>query len=303
MKLHPKRALSLMSTFAALLLALVATGHRSNAQDSARPAPKGAEDSSRLAAKEDAQARRLEEMRQTARQFQAASIQGGTRTPVALVRDALHRWNDPTREFSDGTLWVWRSTGRPIAALAIELYPEKWALEFVSLSNELVEAADDQVRWTPRTAGVTFREIPDAPAPAAGEAERLRQMRDLLKRFSAREFWDVTSQHYALRLLAHPIDRYADADAGLVDGAIFMFANGTNPEVLLLIEARRQGNGPMSWSYAAAPLTTAAPTLRLDRTDVWTSANKYGHLTNGTYFFVKRARKPSISSPVSKPAQ
>lgn len=35
--------------------------------------------------------------------------------------------------------------------------------------------------------GLEFHEIPDAPVPAAGEAERLRQIRDLIKRFSASE--------------------------------------------------------------------------------------------------------------------
>jgi len=181
--------------------------------------------------------------------------------------------------------------------------PETWSFEFVSLSTGPVEAVDDRLRWTPRKAGVVFRDVPDAPVPATGEAERLRQMKDLLKRFSADEFWNVTAQAYTLRLLSHPIDRYADPASGLVDGAIFIYANGTNPEVLLLIEARRGAGGATSWSYAAAPLTTAAPTLRLDRKDVWTSPNKYGYLSNESYFFLERARNPNAPSPVAKPAQ
>ena len=49
---------------------------------------------------------------------------------------------------------------------------------------------------------------------------------------------------------------------------------GTNPEVLLAIDARRRGAGSPTWSYAAAPLTRAAPTIRLDRQDVWTHPTK-----------------------------
>ena len=51
----------------------------------------------------------------------------------------------PTRENSDGALWAWRSTGRPIAIMAIELYPHDrafgtvWALEFTSLSTGAIE--------------------------------------------------------------------------------------------------------------------------------------------------------------------
>jgi hypothetical protein len=48
-----------------------------------------------------------------------------------------------------------------------------------------------------------------------------------------------------------------------MDGAVFIYVNGTNPEVLLLIEARRRG-GLLNWSYAAAPLARASVTLSLD---------------------------------------
>ncbi len=267
-------------------------------------------------AKEDARAARLAEMKQIAGSFQAVAIDGNSRTPAALAREPLYRWTDPTRENSDGTLWAWRSSGRPIAVLAVELYPQNqafgavWAMEFTSLSTGPIEVeggehfdrtysdlspprADGTLRWAPVKGGITFRELPDAPAPAAGEAERLRQMRDLAKRFSAREFYNINSQNYTLRLVAHPIDRYTDAASGLVDGAIFAFANGTNPEVLLAIEARRQGKGSPTWSYAAAPLTRAEPTLRLGKQDVWTHPVKAVPTPEDTYFLARKPQAPS----------
>jgi hypothetical protein len=257
---------------AVLLIALGAAEPRSSGQSPARPAAKG-----------DDRAGRLAEMKQLAGSFQAASIHGSTRTPIPLAPEPLYRWTDPTRENNDGALWIWRSTGRPIAVVAIELYPQNpafgtvWALEFTSLSTGPLEVAggehfdkfyadmfppraDGTLRWAPVEAGIAFREVPDAPAPATTEAGRLRQMRELAKRFSAREFYQTKSQDYTLRLIPHPIDRYADAAAGLVDGVIFAFANGTNPEVFLLIEARRQGTSSPTWSYAAAPLARAKVT-------------------------------------------
>ncbi len=257
-------------------------------------------------AKESTRSKIFEEMRLTVASFKCSAVTGDTRTAVPLVREPLHRWTDPTRDKDDGALWAWRSSGRPIAVMAIEWHsikPESWSFEFVSLSLEPAEASDGRLRWTPRKAGVTFREIPDAPPPAAREAERLRQMRQLLNRFSASEFWDVTKQDYVLRLLPHPIDRYTDPASGVIDGAIFNFANGTNPEVLVLIEARRGPGGATIWSYAAAPLTTAAPTLRLDQKDVWTSPNKYGYLSNETYFFGETARNSNIPPSPTEPAQ
>jgi hypothetical protein len=295
-------------TFAFMALALTPGGPERSAiaQDSAAPAAK----------KEDDRAVRLDEMKQIAGSFQAATIEGKTRARAAQVPEPLHRWTDPTRRNSDGALWAWRSSGRPIAIISIELYPQTkdfgtvWALEFTSLSTgpivveggehfdtfyvDLPPPRDDgRLRWAPARGGVAFREIPDAPAPAKTEAERLRQMRDLLKRFSAREFYNIKSQDYELRLLAHPIDRYADAPSGLMDGAIFIYANGTNPEALLLLEARRQGEGSPTWSYAAAPLTRAEPTLRLDRQEVWTHPFKDVPSTDDTYFLARRRRDPS----------
>src|SRR6516225_2625736 len=46
------------------------------------------------------------------------------------------------------------------------------------------------------------------------------------------------------RLLADPVHRYADPTMGLCDGGFFLFAFGGYPDVVLLVEARRQGSSP-----------------------------------------------------------
>ncbi len=226
-------------------------------------------------------------MTQIAHGFEFVTVDGATRTPAKLVPDPLRRWTDPTRPFSGGALWVCKSGRRPVAIMGIELYAA-WSLEFVSLSTGLVEAQDGQLQWRPRKAGVEFREISRSPAPADDQLKRLRQMKDIVRRISASEFYE--NQTYALRLLAHPIDRYADPGAGVVDGAIFVYANGTNPEVLLLVKARRQDKGSSAWSFAAAPLTRAQPTLKLDGKDFWSSPTKEDTTSIDTYFDVLRGR-------------
>jgi len=285
MKRHPARARSLSITFVALLIAFGASQQEARAQDSAVPAKK-----------DDESAIRLEEMTQIAHGFEFVTVDGATRTPAKPMPDPLHRWTDPTRPFSGGALWLWKSGGRPAAILGIELYAA-WSLEFVSLSTGLVEAQDGQLRWKPRKAGVEFREIAGAPAPADDQPKRLRQIKDIVKRISASEFYE--NQTYALRLLAHPIDRYADPAAGVVDGAIFIYANGTNPEVLLLVEARRQDKGAPAWSFAAAPLTRAQPTLKLDGKDIWSSPTKEHTVPEDTYFDTLRGRGSRVRRSVS----
>jgi hypothetical protein len=291
----------LVRAFVAVLIALGAGAQQSHGQAPDLPA-----------AKKDDRATRLDEMHQIAGSFQAVVIDGGTRAPAAMAGDPQYRWNDPTREFSDGTLWFWKSSGRPIGVVAIELYPQNkafgivWALEFTSLSTGPIEVeggehfdmryvdlhpprADGRLRWAPVKGGIAVRDFPDAPAPANTEAERLRQMRDIVKRFSAREVFQ--SQEYRLRLISRPIDRYADAASGLVDGGIFLYANGTNPEVLLMIEARHRRDSPPSWSYAAAPLARAEIILRLDRHDVWTHKSKDVPSPEDIYFLARRPRR------------
>ena len=258
------RVLGLASVSAALIVGLGGDERRASGQD---PAPAGK--------KADERPARLAEMEFIAQAIRVVAIDDQEQqVPAVMAPKPLHRWTDPTREFSDGGLWVWRSSGRPVAVIGIELY-SYWSLEFVSLSTGRVKAEYGRVRWTPQKGGGDFKDVPDAPRPAETEAGRLRQMSELAKRFSAREVWvNATGQHYALRLLPRPIDRYADSGSGVADGGLFIFANGTNPEILLMVEARKRGEGPPKWMFAAMPLSHAEVSLALGKQDVWTSPSK-----------------------------
>ena len=64
-------------------------------------------------------------MKQIAGSFQAAGDRRRqTDSGIAQVSEPLYRWTDPTRRITKATgVWAWRSSGRPIAIMAIELYP------------------------------------------------------------------------------------------------------------------------------------------------------------------------------------
>jgi len=267
--------------------------------------------------KDIGRAARLDEMTRLIGDFRVVEIDGDARTPLGLRPGPLLRWNDPTRDFSDGALWAWGANGRPAALVSAELYPdekdtETWCFEFASLSTRpRVEAEggegftpdwayltpprpDGQIRWEPRTPGITFRAIPDAPAPARDEAGRLRQMKDLTRRFAAREeFFTAQSKSIALRLLPRPIDRYADPAAGLVDGALFAFANGTNPEVVLLIEAQGRPPDSAAWRFAAARLSLSGVALTLDGAEAWSVDHPDRIRPDATYCIFRKYRTPS----------
>ena len=71
-----------------------------------------------------------------------------------------------------------------------------------------------------------------------------------------------------LRLLPQPIHRYASQEEGLVDGALFVFAQGTDPETMLLFEARKNGEN-YEWQYACARVTWAPVNVVYQSKEVW----------------------------------
>jgi hypothetical protein len=270
-------------------------------------------------AKDDDRELRLSEMRLLAESLVASRDEGSRVTPLRLRGEPLHRWNDPTRSFSDGSFWAWGEPGRPAAIVAIELYPPSagtsnaaWSFEFVSLSTGTLQVkggegfdavttttglatSDGGIYWKPSQAGIAFQAIPTAPAPGRSAAVRMAQIKDLAKRFSSHEFYkpanSTAQQRIELRLMPRPIDRYSDPALGLWDGAILLFANGTNPEVMLLIEAHGTALAQASWHFAAARLSRAACVLNLDQREVWSVPYITHPASDATYVNARKLRK------------
>jgi hypothetical protein len=109
-------------------------------------------------------------------------------------------------------------------------------------------------------------EFKNAPSAADTADKRLLQMKTLVREFSISE--QYFDQQVALRLLPRPVYRYQDEDTGLIDGALFNFAHGTNPEILAVIECRKQAPGT-SWTYGFLPLAGAGVTAKLNGETVW----------------------------------
>ena len=122
---------------------------------------------------------------------------------------------------------------------------------FHSLSlGKLTAERDGAVVWTPARPGVELKPIPGAPAPADSAAGRLRQMRALAQEFTSRQTTRAGVDS-AMRLLAQPIYRYENTKGDLIDGGLFVFVQGTDPEIFLLIEARRTRDGAPEWRFGA----------------------------------------------------
>ena len=129
-----------------------------------------------------------------------------------------------------------------------------WAQEFSSLSPSplIARSADGRV-WNPSRGGVSLKPVPDAARPADTAERRLRQMRQLAEGFSAEHYYrgKIWNQ---LRLLTKAFARYGKPGSDVQDGALFCFAQGTDPEALLMLESRLGKDGP-EWQFAFAPMT------------------------------------------------
>ena len=92
-------------------------------------------------------------------------------------------------------------------------------------------------------------------------------MRDLAKEFTASET-DRDGVIRELRLLTQPLYRYQSTDSAVLDGALFTFAEGTDTEIIMLIEARQNGNG-FVWRYALARMNSVALRVLHNKREVW----------------------------------
>jgi hypothetical protein len=94
-------------------------------------------------------------------------------------------------------------------------------------------------------------------------------------------------ERYILRLMASPVYRYSDPDAGITDGAIFIFANGTNPDAVCMIECHDHGVSGAQWQYAFASLCASEASAQFNEQVVWTKSHTRRQRTPTPYTIVQ----------------
>lgn len=224
-------------------------------------------------AEDDAQAKqRLKWMQEAVGSLEPESSELKTKAALTFASKPLLRYSDPTRGgvdnkanvLLDAGVWRLGTEGRPTALVTVEIYRAHnrsriLAFEFLSLTEAkfALKHKTEKIRWDPAGSALALEKMPDAPKPAATAAVRLVQMRQLARRFAAKEVIDKES--IECRLLTQPINRYQSEVEKIVDGAIFVYANGTNPELGVVLESDGQ-----HWWYGTLRLTGAESSVTLD---------------------------------------
>jgi|GEM_PF-2656843 len=175
--------------------------------------------------------------------------------PVRRDPKPIFRFDDPARKFSDGSVWVWGTKGRPDAIVTIARNtPKYWLTEVTSLLDKPIKVQGSREMKEP----CQFKSIPGVDAPRKSEKLRKSQMKLLARSFRAYQMWDndgsTKLQRYELRI-STPTYEYKDESRGVLSGAVFLFNYGSNPELALIIEATKDGwrsaFGRMGWASAS----------------------------------------------------
>jgi hypothetical protein len=194
---------------------------------------------------------------------------------VPRIEAPLLFYSDPTRNNDRGSVWGWGPKGRPVALL--ELYQNtevrtRWALAICNTSGGKLRARREGAPWWLENDSATeLKDVPGAAAPAAEAAVRQRQLKLLAQKFTGHQFWDPDNTRYDLRLLKRPLHTYKDEAGGILEGGLFTLANGTNPEIVLFIEAREDPKNKEKsvWQYAVGRLAHAELHLEYDGKEVF----------------------------------
>ena len=223
-------------------------------------------------------------------------VESAPKKALAFKKEPIFEWSNPVRSgVQQGVVFLWLRDGRPAALGSIFSQPatqfpgRRVMHEFHALDPEkLVVTRPKEAlnEWKPE-AGLERQELPEAVAPADTAAARLVQMRRLAQEFTGHET-DKDGKRWDLRLLPAPLYRYPTAKTGVIDGALFTLVStaGTDPEVLLLIEAKEE-KGKTRWAYACGRFSDRNLYVQRKDRDIWSSilSDTNSHLHNAQHTY------------------
>ncbi|MDA1055423.1 MAG: hypothetical protein O3C40_33915 [Planctomycetota bacterium] len=210
-------------------------------------------------------------------------VSDGPPRKLAFHSASILRWSNPAAGELYGNVFVWTHEGRPevIGSLYQWYSPHTHgAHEFHSLATtSLSGARDEKVVWKSDQPGVQLRRLPEQQAVADTPPARLRQMREAARQFTIVKT-DREEVSQEMRLLPQPVYRYPKDGSLVLDGGVFMFVQGTDPEVVLLVEARENGER-WEWQYALARMNSVRLVAKYRNREVWRVERlPWGRVTN-----------------------
>jgi hypothetical protein len=196
-----------------------------------------------------------------------------------IVTEPVFRWQNPSRSNGQsGAMYVWVFEGRPVAIGGVFSNPSAKSQrdimhEFHALGPDRLfpEFRNSKSKWLPE-AGVTLLPLPDSPKVEETPGKRTLQLRAISRDFAANS-QDNEKVRWELRLLPKPLYRYEKPRGDILDGALLAFVSdaGTDPEIILILEARKTDLGGAVWFYRTVRLSISDLYVDYKGMKVWTS--------------------------------
>jgi hypothetical protein len=205
-------------------------------------------------------------------------VGGSGDTKLVLHPEPILHWTNPTVGKAFGEVYVWTHNGRPaVVGSWYRWFSPDWGRTFetTSLAEGRVTGRVGDVRfWDSEKSGLTLKPLANAVVPAKTPSARLAQMRrlagDFVVHLADTRGGNRSEVKRQLRMLTQPVFRYpaADANTTYLDGALFAFVEGTDPEAFLLLEAVKT-NDAARWHFGLARMNGDALRVTFRDMDVW----------------------------------
>ncbi len=207
----------------------------------------------------------------SASQFEFTVSSSGEK--LQLLNRPVSNWSNPERKTIAGALFVWTLKGRPEMLMCT--YPTdnagNYEHEFQSLSVESLSGSrQGSVIWEPRSEAVQWQAVQANIPIGKTPAMRLVQMRRIASLYTAKLVFTKQPDRM-LRLQTTPLHRYdaAQLPETVIDGALFAYVQGTDPEVIAMVEARKNAAGEEAWHIAFARMTVVSAKVEYQSATVW----------------------------------
>ncbi len=242
-----------------------------------------------------------------------AEIGNSLERELTLHPRPILKWTNPVSGIEHGALVLWHDQGRPAVIAQVFKIPAPnlfWLHEVQSVTTEPLQfSLPQKTVWSTKLGGAKFQPLKMIDPPADKPAARLTQARAISRRFTPSEDFRIAPSDpvskFELRLVTQPVYQYQSEKLAVSGGYVFAYVNGTDPEVMLILEAFADKSGP-GWRYILCPMTCWGVAAKWDGETVWSVDEQYGKTTIRDPYAVWRVDESLVAddpTAVSKPAK
>lgn len=195
-----------------------------------------------------------------------------------LREKAVFRHTQPLRGDDIGAVYLWTLKNKRPAAIGVffawsQSDEKRWVMqEFHSLfPGPIQKTMPGGKMWSTKLPGIKWSRFPLISEPHKDPRKQKIQAKQIprkLKVMAAKS----ESERWPLRTVPKPFYEYAVPTEGVEYGAVWGLCQGTDTELVVLVESRVKGD-KREWFYALAPFTDYQVEVTLPDGEVWKSAD------------------------------